>query len=982
MNVFVVTTLDSFSLTDDGLLSFSEALALAVIVGGESIIRFAPGLAGNVELGTGPIEIPDGVVIEPNSDITFLDVDFTGTVTDDLGSPFVNDDPLNSPAGDGTLVLEDGSLLLRDERSEQTAATGAPLTDRLVLNNSDLTFLSTKQFAITSLTNDGLIEVRGDSGIGFAHSGPGTQISYLSAGPTLSIQGEPGAQERTRLDIFVSYSTPEEQTGHYTSALFLSAQRLSDPVDATIEHVDLRVIADVGDREFRLGGPLEGTITVSDSRLAVLNAGATTYGTSLDYQNGVALFGSANAIVTASSLYLQGDRAGEILALGGELTLDGSFASLDGSEGDDIVAGSFYSVALSKSKIYAAGGRGNDVIQGGGYGLTLTSGDSFDEEAIMFLDGEVGHDTIYANFEGPISGNGSIFVLGDSGNDTVAAGSQLRLDGVSLYLDGGEDDDLLVLALVTGEVRDCTGGSAPDCTPNIANDTVFEISGSIYVGNYVKVLGASGDDTVVGIATNIMDFGATPIPNEEPLPERITVDPVFNPQFMDLRGFEGNLVLDGGDGDDEVTLSEVSATILGGFIELRGSEGNDTVLGVDGDVRLANFAPGADIFEALSIISIDGGAGNDVLQLATGEVIDGEIGLLGFGASGNDTLFGTSIFDVMYGGEGDDLLYASKISDIVFGGAGTDTFSAANLTDPVRIVGGIELGVTVNLAPLPNPVNDEELALLDRQDFFDGIENIEGSDFSDFLNGDDQANTIMGGDGGDFLTGGGGDDLLEGGAGFDALEGGAGADSLFGGEGLGDVATYFDADGPLTFVFDGNLQSFAAGTSSIAADDVIGADVEGIFGSSAFSNTFDASSLTELTFLLGGGDSDTFIGGAGTDQLLGLGGDDVIYGGAGGDGIIGGVGDDDLFGGAGMDAFFFGGAGDDNDIIHDLELGPGGDVIFIGGGLTAADLTFADADSGGTEAVDTLITYATGGSIVVIDLDAAAVEAGATILFG
>ena len=197
------------------------------------------------------------------------------------------------------------------------------------------------------------------------------------------------------------------------------------------------------------------------------------------------------------------------------------------------------------------------------------------------------------------------------------------------------------------------------------------------------------------------------------------------------------------------------------------------------------------------------------------------------------------------------------------------------------------------------------------------------------------------------------------------------------------MVTYFDADGPLTFVFDGTLQSFAAGTSSIAADDVIGADVEGIFGTSGFANTFDASSLTGLTFLVGGAASDTFLGGAGTDQLLGLGGDDVIYGGAGGDGIIGGAGDDDLFGGAGVDAFFFGGAGDGNDTIHDLELGV--DLIFFtGGNLVRADVTFADTDADGNGVTDALLTYEVGGvasSVTVIDHDAQAVETQAIIVF-
>ncbi|MFK7944886.1 MAG: hypothetical protein AB8B85_18525, partial [Paracoccaceae bacterium] len=69
---------------------------------------------------------------------------------------------------------------------------------------------------------------------------------------------------------------------------------------------------------------------------------------------------------------------------------------------------------------------------------------------------------------------------------------------------------------------------------------------------------------------------------------------------------------------------------------------------------------------------------------------------------------------------------------------------------------------------------------------------------------------------------------------------------------------------------------------------------------------------------------------------------------------------------------------------HDLELGIDF-IFFTGGNLVDGDLTFVDTVAGGTAATDTLITYEVGGvagSITVIDHDAAAVEAGASIVFG
>ena len=148
------------------------------------------------------------------------------------------------------------------------------------------------------------------------------------------------------------------------------------------------------------------------------------------------------------------------------------------------------------------------------------------------------------------------------------------------------------------------------------------------------------------LANNIFGIGP-PLPDLNPPAEPVIVDPSFNAQLMDLRGFDGRLVLDGGDGDDEVTLSQVSATILGGFIELRGGAGNDTILG----------GPQAD--------TIFAGDGDDV--------VDGD--------DGDDVIYGGPGADDLDGGDHDDLLRGGDGDDVIFGGV---SWGAASPGHPLR----------------------------------------------------------------------------------------------------------------------------------------------------------------------------------------------------------------------------------------------------------------------------------------------------------
>ncbi|MFK7944755.1 MAG: tail fiber protein [Paracoccaceae bacterium] len=330
------------------------------------------------------------------------------------------------------------------------------------------------------------------------------------------------------------------------------------------------------------------------------------------------------------------------------------------------------------------------------------------------------------------------------------------------------------------------------------------------------------------------------------------------------------------------------------------------------------------------------------------------------------------------GDSGDDLFVVSEGDVTIVGGDGVDTFDFSGLTVPGLVVGSIEIGGQVDLS------NTGSQNTFIGQKQISQIENVTGSDFADLITGDDADNVLSGGGGGDVQTGGAGNDTLDGGAGFDVVEGGAGAAMLFGGTGdlpvEGDVAAYFSSTGPLVFNFGTDITDILAGSSAEVLEDSIGADIEGVAGSTTATNTFNGQQLTGLTYFLGGSQGDTFQGGSGTDQLIGLAGNDVIYGNDGVDALIGEGGNDDLFGGTGGDFFFFS-DNDDTDTVHDFEVG---DALFFTSvavsGLGDLNVVVVNADGDGL--VDDVRITRTNADTSVIDvIDASLADVQAAIAF-
>ncbi|WP_395679769.1 calcium-binding protein [Inquilinus sp.] len=150
--------------------------------------------------------------------------------------------------------------------------------------------------------------------------------------------------------------------------------------------------------------------------------------------------------------------------------------------------------------------------------------------------------------------------------------------------------------------------------------------------------------------------------------------------------------------------------------------------------------------------------------------------------------------------------------------------------------------------------------------------------------------TLNGASGNDYLDGGANADTLNGESGNDHLVGGAGADILNGGSGID--AVEYDGPSGVTVTIGG------IGSGGDAQGDVIGTDVENIFGTADFGDSLTGSAAANL-----------LVGYGGDDFLIGLAGEDILNGGEGDDYLIGGAGADTLQGGAGIDTASYMSAG-------------------------------------------------------------------------
>lgn len=206
------------------------------------------------------------------------------------------------------------------------------------------------------------------------------------------------------------------------------------------------------------------------------------------------------------------------------------------------------------------------------------------------------------------------------------------------------------------------------------------------------------------------------------------------------------------------------AVLLNGKLTVTGtaSADNFTVSIVNGLLQV-NLGEDTQNFDPMMVtgITINGGAGNDVITVG-----NGVIGCYLDGGDGDDWILGGANNDTLQGGNGNDYLDGGSRNDSILGGAGND-----------KVYG--------------NGGNDKLYGGLDKDTVWGGSGN-------DLLDGQEQADKVYGGSGNDTLYGGSsndnlfgesGNDLMYGGNQDDILMGGDGADFFSGGTGI-DTADY------------------------------------------------------------------------------------------------------------------------------------------------------------------------------------------------
>jgi hypothetical protein len=235
-----------------------------------------------------------------------------------------------------------------------------------------------------------------------------------------------------------------------------------------------------------------------------------------------------------------------------------------------------------------------------------------------------------------------------------------------------------------------------------------------------------------------------------------------------------------GDGNDRAVVDHM---VQGNpLVEILGGAGADELKAIAGNSRL----------------TLDGGAGNDVLRSEEGsDVLRG-------GADG-DELIGGAGADTLEGGSGDDKLTGDVCGpaapDVLDGGTGYDTLTDWGDCGPDSDRRPVTVSVN-GVADDGRPGEGDDVRDLDVLRLFvpatvignDGVQAVEIYAAADrepsTIEGRGGADDLRGGSGRETIDGGAGDDRIEGGFNHDVLTGGPGRDVIYGDSTAGNCGGY------------------------------------------------------------------------------------------------------------------------------------------------------------------------------------------------
>ena len=327
-------------------------------------------------------------------------------------------------------------------------------------------------------------------------------------------------------------------------------------------------------------------------------------------------------------------------------------------------------------------------------------------------------------------------------------------------------------------------------------------------------------------------------------------DQVFD--LMDYYGTETNTVIS----TIDYTLgANIDNLVLTGAATRGAGNYQDNVITANGNNNVLNGGRGIDTLSyagttgavtvslAIATAQATGGSGNDALRNFENLT----------GGSGNDSLTGSLLDNVLDGGVGNDTLVGGKGNDTYLIDSSNDVITEAASSG----IDGVLASVTYTLA-----VNVENLTLT-------GVAAINGT-------GNAAANLMIGNNANNQLVGAAGNDTLNGGLGIDTLNGGLGND------------TYIIDSSTDVILDSGGVDTIIVQGSSLYGTYLMPAGIENLDLSDYYA--YYAGNAT---------------GNALNNKMTGSAGNNVLNGDVGNDTLMGGAGYDNLTGGAGNDVFVF-----------------------------------------------------------------------------
>ncbi|WP_423298271.1 calcium-binding protein, partial [Arcobacter sp. YIC-310] len=597
--------------------------------------------------------------------------------------------------------------------------------------------------------------------------------------------------------------------------------------------------------------------------------------------------------------------------------------TLKGNDEDDVLTGN-----AGDDKLY--GGNNNDVLSGGAGNDLLDGGDGNDTvdyknasedldvditDGTKFISTSQGTDT-FKDIEGIIGGSGNDkltgntganTLIGNDGNDTLLGNGVSTGSGID-YLDGGDNTanggDFVSFSY-------SSTGINVDLSITTQQDTDGINGADLIIKNIENVEGSNGNDIITGNSSKNI-----------------------------IKGLDGADSINASAGDDYIYGgNETSDNSLNDIVDYS-TQSKKIILTQDlgsADYTVNKVAGGSDTLDGIDTVIATNF--NDELT-GTDEK---DIFIAG---DGNDELTGNAGDDTLKAGNGNDILKGGLGEDLLDGGEGVDKLDYSDRLNAVKV--DLENGqATVDTQ------NDNDFDIDDENDSILNIENIDATNYDDYLIGDEKVNTIVGNDGDDTIQGGGKGDVLYGNAGDDTFKFSSAADE-----------SRFD-------VIDGGEANEDNGGDTLDYSSLT-SKVDIILGESGVTTGVTVGTRTEdheiknIENVKGTNLGDSLFGNSENNSLYGNDGDDTLRGGAGDDYLDGGEDNDtvdyrqasedlnvDIEDGTkfistsqGTDTFkdiegVIGGSGDDilkgNDKANTLIGNAGNDTLFARGTTTGTD---------------------------------------------